>query len=141
MIVDNLKISHVNVDQFSAHTATHYLKLLTRGQTDILIMVNTSVRPAKEKSYARSWNSAIPSENNSQNFKGGTVIVHRSDLFDLTSFVIHTRGYLSHQDFELSNHTYRLLSLYGPASSEDKDCQPFFHKVFSEECINKVGSL
>ena len=58
-------------------------------------------------------------------------------MFDSTSFVIHTRGYLSHLDFELSNHTYRLLSLYGPASSEDKDCQPFFHKVFSEECIDQ----
>ena len=53
-MVDNLKVSYVNVDQLSAHRATHYLKLVTKGQTDILIMVDTSMKPAKETSYARS---------------------------------------------------------------------------------------
>ena len=100
-MVDYLKIFHMNVDQLSALTATHYLKMLTRGQTDTLIMVDSSVKPNKENSYARGypnltfhWNSAIPSENNSQNFKGGTVIVHRSDLFDSTSFIIYSKEYL-----------------------------------------------
>ena len=53
-MVDNLKIFHVNVDQLSVHTATHYLKLLTKGKTDIPVMLDTSVSPAKENSYARA---------------------------------------------------------------------------------------
>ena len=54
-MVDNLKVSYVNVDQLSAHTATYYLKLVTKGQTDILVMVDTSMKPAKEYIYARSY--------------------------------------------------------------------------------------
>ena len=53
-MVDSLRVSHVNVDQLSAQTATHYQKLLTNGQTDILIMVDASVKPARENSYARN---------------------------------------------------------------------------------------
>ena len=66
MMVDNLKVSHMNNDQLSFLKKSHYLQMLKRGQMDILIMVDTSVNPGKENSYARRhlnltfhWNSAI----------------------------------------------------------------------------------
>ena len=143
-MLDNPKISHMNVDQLSSLKAAHCLQMLKKGQMDILIMVDTSVNPSRENTYARThpnmtfhWNSAISTETNSQNYKGGTVIVHKSDLLDSTSFIIQTNRYLSHLDFELVDHAYRLITLYGPASSEDRHCQPLFHKVFSEECIDQ----
>ena len=76
-MVDNLKIFQVNVDQLSSLKATHYLQMVKKGQTDIPIMVDTSVNPRKENSYVRRylnvmfyWNSAISTETNGQNFKG-----------------------------------------------------------------------
>ena len=99
-------MSHKNVDQISSLKAAHYLQMVKKRHMDILIMVDTSVNPSRENTYARRhanltfhWNSTIPTETNSQNYKGGTVIVHKSDLLDSTSFIIHTYGYLSHLDF------------------------------------------